>query len=292
MNIGIPLKKSAYTPEAYAYKEYLTKLGWNVQLDFKLDPNNDINLMFMGIEPFWNKRVGRAKVIHEYQSLSVPPYSNLKDIYKKNVNKTPAGRIFLNNIVSSKFDFKDKIPYIFRDMGVDEIFFQPPSNVKLYDIVYCGSINRVGLLDCITKLARNGYKIIIVGYFTEGDKKIFSNFNNVTFYGPATRLEISDIYKNCRYGLNFTPDIFPLNVQTSTKTLEYLASGLIVISNKYEWSINFSKKYNIIWLEDFFCKKEIKGLNSSFDTFLFKKEYSWDSILKVSKFDSFLIDLM
>lgn len=292
MKIGIPLSRYAYTPEAYAYENYLSNLGWEVQLDYLLDPDNDINIQFMGVDPFWKKKEGKALIVHEYQSLSVPPYAFLKDFYKKSINKKPSARIFLNDIVSSKFNFKDEIPYIFRDMGVDEIFFQTPNNIKLYDIVYCGSINRVGLLDCITKLAAIGYKIIIVGYATEVDKNKFSNFNNVTFYGPATRLEIADIYKNCRYGLNFTPDIFPFNVQTSTKTLEYIASGLAVISNKYEWSIKFSKKYNIIWLDDFFYQKEFVTSNFRFDILHFKKEYSWESILNASKFDSFLIDVL
>ena len=46
MNIGIGLKKTAYTPEAYAYEKYLTSKGFKVQLEQeeKLDLNNDINI--------------------------------------------------------------------------------------------------------------------------------------------------------------------------------------------------------------------------------------------------------
>jgi hypothetical protein len=58
--------------------------------------------------------------------------------------------------------------------------------------------------------------------------------------GPVSRDQLPEIYKNARFGLNYTPDIYPYNVQTSTKTLEYLASGLGVISNKYKWSEFFS----------------------------------------------------
>ena len=46
MNIGITKKKNAYTPEAYAYKNYLEKYGCQIQFDYEdnLDPNNDINI--------------------------------------------------------------------------------------------------------------------------------------------------------------------------------------------------------------------------------------------------------
>lgn len=40
--------------------------------------------------------------------------------------------------------------------------------------------------------------------------------------GPVNRDQLPEIYKNARFGLNYTPDIYPYNVQTSTKTLEYL----------------------------------------------------------------------
>ena len=56
MKIGIPLSSFAYTPEAYAYEKYLKKLGHQIQLDYELDPDNDINIYFMGTRPFWKKK--------------------------------------------------------------------------------------------------------------------------------------------------------------------------------------------------------------------------------------------
>src|SRR5690606_2923229 len=116
---GIPLSHNAYTPEAYAYEQYLTSKGWQVQLDYELDPNNDINIFFMGTRPFWKEKKGRAKEIHEYQSLSTPPYAKIKNFSKKIINKKPDGRIFLNKIVAQHFNFNNNIPCIYRDMGVD-----------------------------------------------------------------------------------------------------------------------------------------------------------------------------
>lgn len=288
MKIGIPLSRHAYTPEAYAYEKYLSNLGWKVQLDYALDPNNDLNLMFMGVDPFWKKGEGRALIVHEYQSLSIPPYSYLKDLLKKTVNRKPSGRIFLNNIVHSNLSFKDNVPYIYRDMGVDEIFFQTPNLNPHYDIVYCGSIhNRVGLVECLLKLVKLGYKVIVVGDANEDMKSLFSGFQNMTFFGRASRSEIADIYKNAKFGLNYTPNVFPFNVQTSTKTLEYLASGLRVISNKYCWSIQLSESFDIMWLNDFLVNKNNYNLNeSAFDRN--NKILSWDELLTSNGFEDFL----
>ena len=58
-SIGISLKKHYYSPEAYAYKDYLIKKGWDVQLDYEefLSDENDITIMFLGLDPIWKKKI-------------------------------------------------------------------------------------------------------------------------------------------------------------------------------------------------------------------------------------------
>lgn len=285
--IGITLKPNAYTPEAYAYSEYLSQYGWNVQLDYQLDPNNDINIYFMGVRPFWQKKQGRAFEIHEYQSLSTPPYAKAKDLVKKVVNKKPSGRIFLNKTVYSGLCFNDDVPYIYRDMGVDEGFFQKPSENPDFDIIYCGSISgRVGLIEVLLKLSKK-YKIIVVGNVSTEIVSVLEGAN-ITLTGRVERKDIPELYRNARFGLNYTPDIYPFNIQTSTKTLEYLASGLQVISNKYEWAEKFfaSIHYEAHWVS---LEKDFEFSQSSVipDMSMFK----WSYILDESEFNSFLVDL-
>ena len=288
MKVGIPLSTSAYTPEAYAYEKYLKAMGYEVQLDYNLDPNNDINIHFMGTRPFWKSNKGRALEIHEYQSLSTPPYAKLKNYSKRIINKKPVGRIFLNNFVHQDLHFNDNIPYIYRDMGVDQALFQNPLQNPLYDVIYCGSITgRIGLVETLLKLAKD-YRIIVVGKITEEEKKLLQ-VNNITLMGPVNRDQLPEIYKNARFGLNYTPDIYPYNVQTSTKTLEYLASGLGVISNKYKWSEFFFSQLNYqpIWLGDnielnvknFVCEEKILPEMNCF---------SWENILRNSNLNDFL----
>jgi len=293
MIVGIGLKEHAYTPEAYAYKSYLEANGVSVQLENEMyvDPNNDINIYFMGIRPFWYKYKGRAKEIHEYQSLSVNPHAHFKDFLKKSLNKKPSGRIFLNDIVKSGLNLKDNTPYIYRDMGVDEELFQKPLSNPEFDIVYCGSMTgRPGLIEELSRLANLGFKLLIIGSVTKEITDTFKNQKNIHLTGRVDRNEIPSLYKQCRSGLNFTPDIYPFNVQTSTKTLEYLASGLNVITNKYEWVDSFAKVegYNFLYLDDI-------NDYTCFDLASYNpekiKKYSWNNILTEANFLNFINSL-
>lgn len=290
MKVGIGLKECAYTPEAYAYKSYLEFNGISVQLEDEvcIDLNNDINIYFMGIRPFWNKYKGQAKEIHEYQSLSLNPHSCVKDLFKKHLNKKPHGRIFLNDVVKLGLNFSDNTPYIYRDMGVDEELFQVPSTNPEFDIVYCGSLEgRPGLIDEIIRLAKLGFKILVIGSINNAINESFKSHKNIHLVGRVDRHEIAALYKNCRSGLNFTPDIYPFNVQTSTKTLEYIASGLNVITNRYEWIDKFSQieDYNFLYVD------HIRE-HSYFDAPVYDlekiKKYSWSNILNNANFINFL----
>lgn len=289
MKVGIPLSKFAYTPEAYAYEKYLKELGYQVQLDYELDPNNDVNIYFMGVRPFWEKKEGRAIQIHEYQSLSTPPYAQFKNFAKKIVNKQPSGRVFLNEFVHRDLSFSDNIPYIYRDMGVDETLFQSPSENPLYDIVYCGSIaGRNGLIKVLRRLAEN-YKVVVVGQVSDLESPLLKH-ENITILGRLERKDLPEIYRNSRFGLNFTPDLYPYNIQTSTKTLEYLASGLGVISNKYKWSEQFFNEidYQPVWLDDCDFLKTIEISSGLIAPLSLIHRYAWKNILSDSKFDVFL----
>lgn len=297
MKIGISLKQNAYTPEAYAYQEYLAVKGHNVQLDYEnlLDNDNDINIYFMGVRPFWKKKVIKAIEVHEYQSLSTPPYAIIKDLLKKSINSKPSGRIFLNKRVEDTLKFKDGIPSIRRDMGVDASLYQRKSDNPIYDIVYCGSIlGRQGLVEAIIQLAKLDLKILIIGSFTDEIENYFKTYKkNITLLGRVERTELPKLYRECRFGLNFTPDIYPFNIQTSTKTLEYLASGLDVISNKYQWIEEFSLTHNYqpIWLESLSTKDNLLS-DMHRNTEINMDIYKWSTILEHCDFENFLLKLV
>lgn len=295
MKVGIGLKETAYTPEAYAYASHMEKNGFLVQLESEpnLDPFNDVNIYFMGTRPFWKKKIGMAKEIHEYQSLSTAPYAYQKDFLKRYINAKPSGRIFLNQIVQRGLGFNDDIPFIYRDMGVDDALFQRPSENPLYDIVYSGSIGgRLGLIKTILQLADRGYRVLVIGHVADDERKILCGNKNITSVGRVERSMLPEMYRNCRYGLNYTPDIYPFNVQTSTKTLEYIASGLDVISNRYQWAENFSNKYDFsfAWLEDFDFSVSSRSISNENREFI--RSFSWSVILDNSKIFSFIKNIV
>lgn len=287
MKIGITINKKSYTPEAYAYEKYLNNHGISTQLDVEenLSQNNDLNIYFLG------KKTNKSKnpEIHEYQSLSTPPFSKGKDFIKKTINCKPEGRIFLNEIVEYNLKFNDSIPKIYRDMGVDEPFFKIKEEEKQFDVVYCGSIeSRKGLIECIKNLSSIGLRLCIIGDI-KNETIINNNLKNknIHFTGRIKRDEIPFYYSISESGLNFTPDLFPYNLQTSTKTLEYLASGLKCISNTYEWSQMIEKKLGTKFID-------LQKIKSPEDIWNFKstkvnmENYKWDNILEKSNFLYFI----
>lgn len=290
MKIGITKKEFAYIPEAYAYTNYLQKFGHQIQFDFEhnLDPDNDVNIYFMGVKPFWKKKQGSAREIHEYQSLSTGNYPIIKNYVKKLVNSKPNKRIFLNEVVDKGFNFQDNIPSIYRDMGVDESFFIEPSLTYEFDIVYCGSIEgRIGLVETILKLSAK-YKIIVIGDVNSELQRLF-RASGVSMTGRLDRKYIPQIYAKCRFGLNYTPDVYPYNIQTSTKTLEYLATGLTVISNKYHWIEKFSQlnSIRINWLGELMEELEFDS-NEKRNNMEIMMKYEWSNILNGIGFIKFI----
>ena len=90
------------------------------------------------------------------------------------------------------------------------------------------------------------------------------------------------IYAKCKYGLNYTPDIYPYNIQTSTKTLEYLASGLEVISNRYYWAEDFCLRNNISF--HWYNNMEIIFSSIIDNDLSVIKNYEWNNVLERIKF--------
>lgn len=286
VRVGVGLKSTAYTPEAYAYAKYLKGKGISVQLanEKDLNGNNDVNIFFMGVRPCWQPAPGKALEIHEYHSLSTGRLPKIKDMIKVNLNRKPVGRVFLNEVVRNKLNFSDEVPYIYRDMGVDKGFFNAIENNKYsYDIVYSGSISgRVGLLDKLESLSRIGFKLLVIGEVSMDIINRFKGNENIELVGRVERSLLPELYKSCRAGLNYTPDIYPFNIQTSTKVLEYYSSGLKVISNSYEWINSFVKKNNFKYV----LLNEVNRFEDlSLDRVDFSekmKEYSWERILDKS----------
>jgi hypothetical protein len=241
----------SYAPELGEYAIYLEKNGFSsevVTIDNIPAAPADIDWHIMGFDPFWKRRQQRAKVVvHEYSSLSTPPAPVAKDFIKKALGYKPDLRLFLNEMVREKMGFRDKVPHLMRDMAIDESFFIDRHTLSPhYDFVYLGTMHASRKLGNILRFFMPGERmagqtILMIGEPPAALKNMFTAAN-IHFTGRVPYREIPALLAQARYAINYIPDEYPFNLQTSTKLLEYCAVGLPVLTNSYEWVDQFEKE--------------------------------------------------
>ncbi|BEP48274.1 hypothetical protein GmRootV116_19700 [Variovorax sp. V116] len=153
---------------------------------------------------------------------------------------------------------------------------------KDFDLVYSGSTGRPGVYDAIGKIAKLGLSIAVVGN-SDKDACEFSSLSNgqISFFGRVSLEESYKIMARARFGLNFTPNVYPFNIQDSTKVIEYCALGLGVVTNKYEWVTCFEKSISAKFmnLEDVSSREQFEGFQFSCGAI---DGYSWDKVIERS----------
>lgn len=279
MKIALVHTGKAYLPEVGIYEKYFKSLGYDIEVTSISDElsHYDVLWYFMGKS---GKRYNKNQyVIHEYASLSTGRFPILKDFIKKLILPKPDLRIFLNEDLKSRLNFKDNVPFEFRDMGVDDKFFDyNKDNNKNYDIVYVGAIANRSIdvaLDLLISYKKN-IKILVVGDVSESFKK---NYKQVDFIGRVDYSLVPNYILQAKCCLNWIPDIYPYNIQTSTKFIEYFAMGMPIISNKYKWVDEYSKKMNIQYVDIFDKERVINLIDASNSTIYTSKPESWLDIL-------------
>lgn len=195
-------------------------------------------------------------VIHDYSSSSTPPFPRVKNLIKRSLNVKPAGRSYLNPFVREAFAFRDDVPFILRDMGVADGFFEQADrrDQPSVDFVYSGTISRSRgvhhVLECFSTVMSD-HSLMLVGDDPERMRERFTA-RNIHFHGPVEYSEIPSLVGEARHGLSVAPTRYPYTYQTSTKTLEYLAAGLGVVSTKTEWARKFAQEHegSMLFVDD------------------------------------------
>ncbi len=276
----------AILPEINAYKKYITdyQIVDSRELDIIDFTEFDLIWKFMGSDIF---RKLDIPVIHEYASLSTGKFPKLKNEIKRVFNIKPKVRIFLNKNVKNEFGFNDKIPYIYRDMGIDECFFIKNER-KNYDFVYVGSMSKdrgiVNILEKFTQDLKNS-SLLMIG---EPDKSIYEaykKYSNIVFTGKLKYQDVPKIASQAEYAINYIPDKYPYNLQTSTKLLEYIAMNLKVVTTDYLWVNEFEKEREMKFYR---VLNDLRELNEkNLRNFNFKntniKDRLWKNIIDKSK---------
>ena len=233
--------QNSYLPEVQAYKEYFESKGMKVFLEDSYGPT-DINWKIMGLDFKKNTKL----TIHDYPSLSSGgKFPKIKDLIKSSFNIKPDLRLFLNEYVRKRLNFKDNTPYLIRDMGIHKSFFNISNIEKEYDFVYLGTLSKGRgihkLIDLFSSDLKS-QKLLLIGSIPEELYLKIKNLNNITCTGKLTLNEVPYFAAKAIYGINFIPDVYPFNIQTSTKLLEYCALDLKIITTDYFWVNNFEKE--------------------------------------------------
>lgn len=227
------------------YRYFLEKSGHSVKelknVSTKILREFDIEWYFMGND-FTN--VSSRLKIHEYNSLSIPPFANWKNFLKKMLNPKPGLRIFGNEFIYKSLPFQDRVPHLFIDSGVSKSFFQLEPVEKSFDFVYAGTTDKTRKISfLINSFIRQLPKsnMLIIGTPPPDLAKNIRTHPNLFFTGRISHKEVPKYMMQARFGINFIPDIYPYNFQTSLKLLEYCAVGLPVLTTSYHWVNEFEK---------------------------------------------------
>ena len=287
MRVAIVLTQRAYLPEAFAYRDYLVARGHAAACvdDVRAAADADVAIVFT----LAHQRAlagARARVVHEYHSLSTGRWRGVKHAAKRWLAPRPAARIFLSREVEARYGFDDALPAIIRPMGVDAALFDCARGSRAdVDIVYCGTLERPGVLPAIAQLGAMGLTLLVVGAVPDGVPT--EALPGVEFAGPLPRGAIPAALARARFGLNVTPDVDPYDRQTSTKTIEYAAAGLGIISNRYRWIEEFVAARGIepVWLD---ALRSPAMLATAAPARADMRDLLWERVLDASGFERLL----
>lgn len=281
----------ANLPELVIYKKELEKNGYLVDVLKEKEVNQknlekyNIIWNFMGID----KKIYNENqfIIHDYRSASSRLFPKIRDLLKKKINIKPNLRIFLNDSLREYYSFKDNIPSLTLDMGIDLEKFKPDNEFeKYYKFCYLGDVNSKRKIDkflkWFLKSEFKSEKLLLIGPYEEKIYIKYKKYENIIFLGKIPYELVPKYLKKSEYALNLIPNEFPFNIQTSTKLLEYISLNLKIISTKNEYSLKIMKKHKNLSFYIFENYEDIT--KKTLENFEFKNinmiSYSWENILK------------
>ena len=280
----------AFLPEIDAYVKYFNKLeGFEAYDSQLLDENYSIDDfdVIWEFKGFGGVRDVNKVIVHDYASLSTGSFPKVKNNLKKWLNPKPNLRVFLNQAVRQGFNFNDDIEFCYRDMGIDERFLSVKSEEKEYDFVYVGSICKGRGMDrFLAEFTRKPQgKLCLIGNVEDDIYNEYKHNKDLVFTGSVPYGEVPIIASKAVYGINYIPDKYPFNIQTSTKLLEYLALGLKVITTDYQWVRDFEKRhgcsfYKLNLKQDGFNRDYIKSYD--YKSNFAAENHLWDVVLENS----------
>lgn len=250
MHIAFVHPHKAFLPGLQAYLHYFGKKGWKTSQwrtgtkDFPADIN--VFWHFMGTHYKKNDFEKKAILIHEYASLSVPPFRKIKDKIKSLGQTKPDFRLYTNNYIRESLNFGTAVPDGIRDVGIDPELYSPAlKTTPEYDFIYVGSLHPhrrpEKMLDLLNTGSLATKKILLLGDAPRELKHQFAERKNIIFQPSVSREQVPFYLSRSRFALNYIPQTNPFQHQTPTKFLEYCAMNVPVISTSTPWLNEFRK---------------------------------------------------
>ena len=293
MLIAFIHSRKTFLPALEGYLNFFSRLNVDVAdctANELKNLNADVEWHFMGVDQTPKTNVVK---IHDYMSASTPPFARIKNKLKAQLNTKPDFRLFLNQYIHDCFSFDDKIPFGFRDMGVQDIFYEPSAHRKDFDFIYVGEMRSRQLhkvIKCFTTGTLCNKTILFLSKEYDELAKSLKSYPNIKFIGPVAPKEVQKYIASSKFAINYIPNIEPYNKQTSTKLLEYAACKIPVISSKYEWIEGFEQNYggNYFYLNDDLSNFTWEAINKFDYRFPDLSEWTWESQIMKSGVLSYL----
>ena len=296
MRIAFIHNGNAYLPGIAVYMRHFNSLGFSCERVHQkaFNPHDyAIHWYFMGINT--RKAPKDKMVIHEYASASVPPFARWKNALKRRLSIKPSLRIFLNDYVREQFSFRDTVPFLYRDIGIEPAISAAGPAEKMADFIYSGAVTRdmkmEKLLDVFARGALRSKTLLLLGSRNRALEQEYGSFVNIRFHEPVKAEAVPAFLQRASYGINFKPNCSPYAGQTSTKFLEYLNYGLPVITTDSPWIQNFINTYGGNY---FILKPDLSNLTwEAVEAFNFStpslEEWTWDKQLSRSGITELLL---
>lgn len=282
-------QSKAQLPELQAYAEYFRQ-RYHVVINTP-EANlqvYDIVWFFMGY--FRYQPQPQQFIVHEYASLSTPPFARIKDQLKQLMNTQPQLRVFQNKKQSDALQFNDTVAVRYRDMGLSNQFLIQNNVDKKCDLIYVGSMDKSRQLEKaldIVLTLRPHASIWLVGSPTAYLQRRYQDYANVRFLGSVPNRQIPNLLNQAKFGLNYVPDVYPYQFQTSTKLLEYAACGLPVIGNRTGWLNSFIDMHPVQYHD----LNQLKAWPQATPTVLsdtVRESWSWQQRIANASFETIL----
>ena len=287
MTIAFIHPHKAFLPEIDAYIDFFSKYQINCVSARPEDIGKidaQVHWHFMGMDRS-EKQKGILK-IHEYASASLPPFRKQKDFLKKHFCTKPDFRLFLNEYVQEQLGFHDKIPFGFRDMGIDPV--EQRVQEPVYDFIYCGSVSKDmhfdKLLSFFIQSAFKKKTLLVLTKEYESFAEKYKACPNIIFKGPVPQKEVAGHIRSARFAINYKPDLEPHSHQTSTKLLEYAACKVPIITSDFYWMREFEKKFggSYFYLQKDFSNFSWEEISNHTYSFPDLQNWSWERQIRNS----------